>query len=323
MIALVLSLAVVTLGAEALVRGASSLALRARVSPLFIGLTIVGFGTSTPELAASLAATSAGSSDVAIGNVVGSNIFNVAVILGLAALLRPIRIRIVALRRDLLVAILAAGVPFLSIATGGVIPRWLGVALVATLGLYLLGAYREARSQASEQQQIAKAGVQSAVISRPGSPSLVDQTWIQVLLVIVGLAMLILGSRVFVDSALSVAQALGMSELFIGLTIVAAGTSMPELVTSIVAAARHSPDIAVGNVVGSNIFNILGILGITAIAAPQTVHESVLLRDAPIMLLATLALIPILRSGGAVSRWEGGLLLAGYAAYVGSMLVFG
>ncbi|MBZ0269598.1 calcium/sodium antiporter [bacterium] len=320
MITLVLSLAVVTLGAEALVRGASALALRAGVSPLFIGLTIVGFGTSTPELAASLAATTAGSSDVAVGNVVGSGIFNIAVILGLAATFRPIRIRLAALRRDLIVAILAACLPWLALATGGILPRWLGLAFVAALGLYLHVAYRTARRETADQQRVAEAGLRSTVVSRSDAAPRNGKAWMHVLFILAGLALLAFGSRVFVASALDVAQRLGMSELFIGLTIVAAGTSLPELVTSIVAAARNSPDIAVGNVIGSNIFNMFGILGIAAVVSPQTVHPSILLRDTPLMLAATLALIPILRSGGVVSRWEGGLLLAGYAVYLGAML---
>jgi cation:H+ antiporter len=317
---LVLSLVVVTLGAEALVRGASSLARRAGVSPLFIGLTIVGFGTSTPELGASLAATFAGSSDVAVGNVVGSNIFNVAVILGLTAIFRPIRIQLVALRRDLGVAILAACLPWLAVTSGGVIPRWLGGAFLVAQVVYLLGAYRAARNDSADQQRIAAAEVDSALALAPRSSSLGERTWVQVVLVLAGLAFLTIGSRVFVHSALQLARAHGISELVIGLTIVAAGTSLPELVTSIVAAVRRSTDIAVGNVIGSNIFNMFGILGISAAVSPQAVPQLVLLRDTPIMLAATVALIPILRTGGVMSRREGALLLVAYAAYLATML---
>lgn len=319
MIAFVLSLTVVALGADALVRGASALARRAGLSPLFIGLTVVGFGTSTPELGASLSATLASSSDVAVGNVVGSNIFNIAVILGLTALFRPIRIRLEALRRDLLVAILAACLPWFALATGGAIPRWLGIALLVALVAYIHGAYTASRRESDDQCTLAETELQAVFSLRPRSDSLLERTWIAFLLVIGGLALLTVGSRVFVNSALEIAQQAGVSELFIGLTIVAAGTSVPELVTSIVAAIRRSPDIAVGNIVGSNIFNMLGILGFSATVAPQKVNALVLWRDTPIMLVATLALIPILRTGGVVSRWEGGLLLAGYALYVATM----
>jgi len=318
-ITLVLSLAVVTLGADALVRGASALARRAGVSPLFIGLTVVGFGTSTPELGASLAATLADSGDVAVGNVVGSNIFNIAVILGLTALFRPIRIRLEALRRDLLVAILAACLPWLALATGGVTPRWLGLVLLVALATYIHQAYRTSRRESDDQRRLAEAELQSVPSLRPASAAWSERTWIALLLVIAGLALLTVGSRLFVNSALEIARRFGVSDLFIGLTIVAAGTSVPELVTSIVAAIRRAPDIAVGNIVGSNIFNILGILGLSAIVAPQKVNALVLWRDTPIMLVATLSLIPILRTGGVVSRWEGGLLLAGYLLYVAAM----
>ena len=285
------------------------------MSPLFIGLTIVGFGTSTPELGASLS----GSGDVAVGNVVGSNIFNIAVILGLTAVYRPIRIRLAAVRRDLLVAIVAAGVPWLVLATGGTLPRWLGLALLAILGGYAYTAYRGGQRDVTEQRELADRELTSALALPPPSTSRFDRAWIHVTSVAAGLAMLVFGSQLFVGAALALARDLGVSELVIGLTIVAAGTSLPELVTSIVAALRNSPDIAVGNVIGSNIFNVFGILGLCSVVTPQAVNAMVLWRDTPIMLAATLALIPILRSGGVVSRWEGGFLLAGYVVYIGAM----
>jgi cation:H+ antiporter len=319
-VVLLLSLGLVTIGAEMLVRGASALAGRAGVSPLFIGLTIVGFGTSTPELGASLAATLQGSSDVAVGNVVGSNIFNIAVILGLTALYRPIRIRLSALRRDLVVAIAAAGTPWLALTTGGVIPRWMGLALVIALGVYLHGAYRAGRRESAGQQRLAEEEVRAALVLEVPAEGRAERAWIQIVLVAAGLAFLAAGSRVFVDAAMTIARGMGMSELVVGLTIVAAGTSLPELVTSIVAATRNAPDIAVGNIVGSNIFNLLGILGISAVVAPQSVNALILWRDTPILFVATLALIPILRTGGVVSRKEGGVLVAGYAAYLATML---
>lgn len=319
--ALLFSLIVVILGAEALVRGASSLARSAGVSPLFIGLTVVGIGTSTPELGASLAATAAGSSGVAVGNAVGSNIFNILVILGLTALLRPIRIRLAALRRDLIIATVVSCLPWLAATTDGTIPRWMGLLLIAALLVYLWSAYRAGRTESHEQQRIADAGVNAALVPRAPRSTGRSRTPVDILLVAFGLVLLVWGSRVFVVAALEIARGRGVSELVVGLTIVAAGTSLPELVTSVVAAVRGSPDIAVGNVVGSNIFNVLGVLGISAAAAPQTVDRLVLIRDVPIMLAATIALAPILATGGTVSRREGGFLLLAYAVYVGVLII--
>jgi cation:H+ antiporter len=316
---LIVSLGVVTLGAEALVRGASFLALRMGVSPLFIGLTIVGFGTSSPELAASVTATLAGSSDVSVGNAIGSNIFNVGVIVGITALIHPIHAQLRAVRRDLLVAIFAAGVPWLSLAFGGTLPRVAGAFLVSALLAYLLFAYRSSRHASPQDVDLAK----DELLDTVEVPHLrvLDRTWVNVLLVTGGLALLIVGSKVFVGAALTLARAAGMPELLIGLTIVSAGTSLPELVTSIVAGVRRNADIAVGNIIGSNIFNIFGVLGVSAVVRPQVLSTQVLAIDVPVMMLATLALIPMIRSGGAISRKEGVLLLLGYGGYVTILLL--
>ena len=313
------SLAVITLGAEALVRGASMLALRRGVSPLFVGLTIVGFGTSTPELGASLAASLRGASDVAVGNVVGSNVFNIAVILGLTALIRPVRVRLRAVRRDLLVAIAAAAVPWSSLLAGNTINRGIGGLLLVGLVIYVATAYRSAQRAPFEEKKLAEEEVRSTLVAPSARQRLAGLGW-NVLLVLGGLGLLVVGSRAFVDAAIILARSVGMSDLVIGLTIVAAGTSLPELVTSLVAARRRNPDIALGNVIGSNIFNCFGILGTCAIVRPQSVGVEVLVRDTPVMLVATLALIPIMRSGGTISRREGGLLLVGYGVYLGALL---
>lgn len=314
---IVVSLGGVTLGAELLVRGASRLALRAGVSSLFVGLTIVGFGTSSPELGASLTATLRQSSDVAMGNVVGSNLFNIGAILGLTALLQPIRVQLSAVRRDLLVAVGAALVPWLALPFAGQIPRPVGLALVALMAAYLATAYRQARKAAAADVQLVEQEM------RPAHKNARGATIRDVSLVAGGLALLVLGSRGFVDASIAIARQIGWSELVIGLTLVSAGTSLPELVTSLVAIRRGNTDIAVGNVIGSNIFNALGIVGVCASVAPQAVNHTLLVRDAPLMLAASLALLPIMRSGGRISRAEGGVLLGAYVAYVAYLIDVG
>ncbi len=320
-ITLAIALAVVTLGAEALVRGASSLALRLGVSPLFVGLTVVGFGTSSPELAASVVATLGGSAGVSVGNVVGSNIFNIGVIVGITALIYPIRAQLRVIRRDLVIAIVAACAPWLSLAFSGTLPRVAGVLLVMSLLAYVTAAYRTGRRATAEEQGLAKAEVKDS-LEIPRAAWL-GQAWVNAALVVVGLAMLIVGSRYFVSSALVLAKAAGMSELLIGLTVVSAGTSLPELVTSVVAGVRRNPDIAIGNIIGSNIFNILGILGLSAIIRPQTLSADMLTFDVPVMLVATIALVPLIRSAGRISRLEGAMLLVGYCAYVTALVARG
>lgn len=316
-VVLIVSLAVVTAGAEALVRGASGLALRLGVSPLFVGLTIVGFGTSSPELAASITATLRGVTDVSVGNVVGSNIFNVAVILGIAALIYPIRVKLAAVRRDLGVAIAASVVPLAALLFDGRIGRAAGGTFVVVLAVYLVVSYRAARHGDAQARERARGQLDTTVAvpsARPGSP------WRNVLFVVAGLLLLIAGARYFVGAAIDVARSLGWSERVIGLTIVAAGTSLPELATSVVAGIRRSPDIAIGNVIGSNIFNVLGILGASAMIRPQGIARAVMTVDVPVMLAVTLALLPIMKTGGRISRVEGAMLLGGYGVYLAFLL---
>ena len=311
---IVAGLVAITLGAEILVRGATRLALRAGVSPLFVGLTIVGFGTSTPELGASIVATLEGASEVSAGNVVGSNLFNLGVILGLTAVVRPIHVQLRAVRRDLVVAFGAAALLFASAPMGGV-PRWAGPVLLVVLASYLAVSYRAARRSSAAERALADAELESTLPGSRAAEQRAGRPAVDVALVLAGLALLVVGSKFFVGSALGLARGLGVPELVIGLTVVSAGTSLPELVTSIVAARRGNSDIAIGNVIGSNIFNALGILGAAAIVGPQTVPAALLYVDVPLMLLATLALVPILKNDGRISRVEGALLLGGYAVY--------
>ncbi len=310
---LIASLAVLTLGAEALVRGAAALAKRMGVSSFFIGLTIVGFGTSAPELATGVTSAIRGMPDINVGNVVGSNIFNIAVILGITALIAPIPVNTRLVRKEAAIVIAVAFAPYLALASGGVMQRWVGGLLVALLGVYLwrgfLAGRREGAAEAAAERELERElGIRPTARAR--SP-VVDGV-----LIAMGLAMLVVGARLLVDSAVSIARTLNISELAIALTIVAGGTSAPELATSLIAALRKQSDISVGNILGSNIFNILGIMGVTSLALPQRVSEQVMWMDAPVMIAASVACLPIMMSGGKISRIEGGGLLAAYAAYL-------
>lgn len=313
---LVVSLGLLTLGAELLVRGSVRIAQRAGLSSFFIGLTIVGFGTSTPELAASLAAAMRGQGDIAVGNVIGSNIFNIAVILGIAAIVCPIPIKVAAVKREGLIVILAGAVPFAALLTGGVIGRPLGAVLVAGLCAYLYMAYRAGKRDAH-------ADLLTELEKEVGvEPSKSDGSVVLSLVFLAcGLGLLIFGARVLVDSATTIARGAGISELVIGLTIVAAGTSMPELATSAVAALRRQPDIAIGNVLGSNIFNIFGILGVTCIVRPQMVADQVFVLDGPVMLGLSVLLLPLMFSASRISRAEGVVLLACYGGYLATLFL--
>ncbi len=312
------ALAVLSLGAEFLVRGASALALRFGLSPLFVGLTIVGFGTSAPELAASVTATLDGKTGVSVGNVVGSNILNIALILGLTAIVRPIALSIRTIRHDLPWVAGVAFVPLLAIPFGMQVPRWMGIALVAMMVIYLALAYRRARAAPAAESAAEEKELETALSIVPGR--LAATGWFNTILVVIGLGLLVVGARYFVLSAVDLARAWGMSELAIGLTVVAAGTSMPELVTSIVAAIKRTPDVVVGNIIGSNLFNMLGILGTAAIVGPQAVGQQVIYLDTPMMVLVSLALGPLMATGGKLSRTEGLLLVMAYIAYVGVLL---
>ena len=303
------ALLLLTLGAELLVRGSIDLARRWGLSSFVIGLTIVGFGTSMPELVTSVAAATADRGDIAVGNVIGSNIFNLAVILGLAALICPIPIRLAAVRREVWFVIAAAAVPWIAILAGGSIGRFVGVALLLLLALQITLSIAQGRREGREL--LVDLGSVGAPVATRG-----HGIWLPTLLIGAGLGLLVAGAGLLVDTATSIARDLGVSELAIGLTIVAAGTSTPELVTSVVAALRKQPEIAVGNVLGSNIFNMFGILGVTATIRPQTVPEQVLLLDTPLMLALSIALLPIVGSHARISRAEGAILFIAYLAYL-------
>jgi cation:H+ antiporter len=305
----IVGLVFLIIGAEALVRGASRLAAVLRISPLVIGLTVVAFGTSSPELAVSVKSVLSGQAGIAVGNVVGSNIFNVLFILGLSALIVPLVVSQQLVRLDVPLMI-ALSVIVLILSLDENFSRADGLMLVAGLVIYVWFLIYQSRRESIE--------VRAEYAKELGTESYAIISWVKnIVLVLGGLALLVLGSRWLVDGAVSFAQYLGVSELVVGLTIVAAGTSLPEVVTSVIAAIRGERDIAVGNIVGSNIFNIMAVLGFASIIAPTGIEVStaVIGFDIPVMIAVALACLPIFFTGGVISRQEGILLLGYYVAY--------
>jgi cation:H+ antiporter len=309
-----LGLAALAVGAQLLVRGASKLALSLGISPLVVGLTVVAFGTSAPETAVSVGSAFSGQADIAVGNVVGSNIFNVLFVLGVAALIAPLVVHSQLIRQEVPIMI-GASVLLLVLAQNGHIGR-----VEAGLLLALLGAYTVFLVVQSRRQTAAAAGEAPAAEPQTGW----DRHWAaQLALIAGGLALLVLGAGWLVDAAIAAARALGVSELVIGLTIVAAGTSLPEVAASLAATFKGERDIAVGNVVGSNTFNILGCLGLAGLVAPQglPVAPAVLNFDGWVMLAVAVATLPAFLTGRCVARWEGLVFLFYSAAYVAYLIL--
>jgi cation:H+ antiporter len=298
-------------GAELLVRGASRIALELRIPPLIVGLTVVAFGTSAPELAVSTNAAVSGSADIALGNVVGSNIFNVLLILGLSALIKPLVVSSGLTRIDVPVMI-GGSITLLLMAWDGRLDRLDGALLLMGMAAYT--AYLIARGR-----RVATAEPGGAPPERRGTRG----RGLDAALIAVGLVLLVLGSGWVVEGARLIAARMGVGELVIGVTIVAAGTSLPELATSLIAILRGQRDIAMGNVVGSNIFNILAILGITATLMPAGLDVTPALAtfDIPVMTAVALICLPVLLSGARIARWEGLVLLGFYVAYTAMLAV--
>jgi cation:H+ antiporter len=311
-------LALLVIGAGALVRGASRLALSLGISPLVVGLTIVAFGTSAPEIAVSVGAVLDGRTDIAIGNVVGSNILNVLLILGISALIAPLVVDIQLIRQEVPI-MLGASVLLLALVLDGGLSALEGALLVALLIAYtvflIVQSRRETQAARDEFARALPAAARGAW----------DSHWAaQGGLIVAGLAALVLGSDYLVQASVAFAKAMGVSDVVIGLTIVAAGTSMPEIATSVAAALKGERDIAVGNVVGSNSFNILGCLGLSGLAsggAGLAVAPSLLSFDIWVMLAVALACLPVFLSGREIARWEGALFLGYYVAYVAYLLL--
>ena len=300
---LIVGLILLVVGAEGLVRGASALALRLGLTPLIVGLTVVAFGTSTPELVVSLEAALAGKGAIAAGNVVGSNIANIGLILGFVALLRPMSVQAQLVRLDLP---LLVGVSILmpALLWGGLL-RWEAAILAALLLVYVAIAVRLARRDA-------KASAAMAADAVPRKPTSLPM---QLLFIAGGLGLLIYGADLFVEAAVRAAREAGVSERVVGLTLVAVGTSLPELATSLIAAYRGESDLAVGNVVGSNLFNALGILGVAGLVRPLA-DSGLAPLDLGMMLLFAVLLLPLAKSGLVISRKEGLLFLAIYGVYM-------
>lgn len=295
-------------GAEAMLHGAVSIATRMGISQLVVGLTLVAFGTSSPELSLDVSAALQGSTELAFGDLVGSNIANIGLILGIAAIICPLRIHMRLLRAELPIAI-AVSLLVLALAWDGVISRQDGLFMLAAFVLFLGYSYRAARKESAKvKAQLEEEAEETTLRGEP-----LGKSW---LLVAVGLAGLVIGAQLMVYSAVGAAKLLGVSELLIGLTIVAIGTSLPELATSTVAARRGDADIVVGNVIGSNIFNMLLILAIVAIIEPVPVATQSLYVDLPIMIAFVAALAPIMLRGMVITRREGMLLVAGMAAFL-------
>lgn len=290
-------------GGEFLVRGAANVARSYRISPMVIGLTIVGFGTSTPELLVSLNAALDGASSIAVGNVLGSNIANILLILGLTALIYPVAVDGRRVWKDLAFMVGAAVLLWIMLLGDGLSRIEAGVLVAALVGFLVL-SFLSGRTEAEETD-----------------PEALTPVWKSALITLGGLVVLMVGARLLVDSSTQIARSFGISEAVIGLTIVAVGTSLPELATSVIAAWRRHSEIAVGNVIGSNIFNVLGILGITGLVLPiEGLDPRFLREDMPWVLGSSLLLVLLAFALKGVPRWAGVLLLAAYGGYVALML---
>ena len=306
---LLVGVALLTAGGEGFIRGALGLAKKWGLSALFCGLVIVGFGTSMPELFVSVNAALNNQPDIAIGNVIGSNIANVLLILGLCAMIMPLTVAPISLRRDALMVI-AASVLCIALSSKGVISFAEGLLLLGALAAYLTWAYLSEKGQSAPAAELHAAEGQE-IENVPQS-----MFW-SVVQLVVGLGLLIAGSQILLKGAVGIAHGLGVSEAVIGLTLVAFGTSLPELTISIIAALRKHADVAVGNILGSNIFNLLGILGVSSLIKPIQVTGRVAEFDQWVMLAVALVLLLFLYTGRRLSRTEGGMLFLAYVAYIG------
>ena len=303
-------LALLSFGADWLVRGASELAIRAGLTPLVVGLTVVAFGTSAPELVVSLKANLDPNTqaDIAVGNIVGSNICNIALLLGIAALIRPLVVGSQVVRREipLLLVITAA---FVAMIWDGELARWEGILMTVGIILYVFTSLRIAKNNPDDP--VAKVEIPEEALAEAAGRG---AWWKSLVWILLGLGGLVFGADRLVTSGVAIATAFGVSQIVIGLTLVALGTSLPELATTIAAVRRKETDIIAGNIIGSNVFNILAVMGIASAVKPITV-QSLNRIDLAVMCGFTLALVPILFRGRTINRIEGGLLLVGYLSY--------
>jgi len=297
-------------GAEILVRGSSNIATLFKIPPLVVGLTIVAFGTSSPELAVSIQSALAGKTDISLGNVVGSNVFNVLFILGISAIITPLLVSRQLIKLDVPIMI-GGSLLVLIMALDGNFSLIDGVIMFAIFIGYTVFMIKTAR----KEDKLMEADIPKDLL--PESPVTPGKWWLYVIFIVSGLGLLVVGSNWLVEGAVIIAKMFGLSDLVIGATIVAAGTSLPEVATSVIASIRRQQDIAVGNVVGSNIFNIFAVLGLTGIISPGgiDVATSALRFDIPVMIATMVACLPIFFTGNLISRWEGVLFLGYYVAF--------
>jgi cation:H+ antiporter len=298
-IELAIGVVVIYFGAEWLVRSSSSIAHRLNIRPAIAGLTLVAIGTSAPELVVSTLAAMRGSGGMAVGNIIGSNVANIGLVLGIAALVSPVHVERTLIRREVPIC-LGAAILFYLLSLDGSLNRIDGLILIGSLVAFIAVGTKMAMAERESGNKQVVAGAM----------------WKSGLLALLGIMLLAIGGRLLVGSAIFVAKHYGISEIFVGITMVAIGTSLPELATSVVASVKGENDICVGNVIGSNIYNILLVMGVVAIVQPIPIASSLLRCEFPFMLGATILMLPILRSGFRISRVEGGVLLAGYAAFV-------
>lgn len=304
-------LVILVLGGEATIRGAVGLARVLGVSPAMIGLTVVAFGTSAPELMVSLQASWEGAPDIAVGNVVGSNIANILLILGAGALIAPLICDPAVVRRDGMAMIAAMGL-LLALGLSGIIVAWQGVLMLTVLVAYVVGSYMLDRKNSTAVADLHAREAEET----EGVP---ESTLLVVVYVVVGLIGLIGGAKLLVDGAVGLARAGGVSESVIGLSLIAIGTSLPELAATVAAAMRRHTDIAIANVLGSNLFNVLLILGAASLVAPLPVAPDIAAVDLWVMMAAAAVLLPIMITGKHITRIEGIVMLVLYAAYIASM----
>ncbi|MBA4188900.1 MAG: calcium:sodium antiporter [Planctomycetaceae bacterium] len=299
-----LGLVILSIAAEWLIRGAVRVARALGVSPFVVGFTVIGFGTSAPEMVVSVSAALKGSSDIALGNVVGSNIANIGLVLGIAAIVSPLAARMRLLTVEVPLVIVAS-LLLLFLCRDNRLSRGDGIALlVAFLGLCVY-MFRSARQESSEiKEEVGK--------SADGHM----RVWVATILMIVGLAGLIGGAHLMVTSAVQLARDLGVTEWLIGLTVVAVGTSLPEIAAGVAAAYRGQPDLVLGNIAGSNLFNILLVLGTTLTIQPIRISDSIVMNEIPVMVMFSLLLLVTVANGMIVHRWEGAILIAAYAGFI-------
>lgn len=311
----VIGLIMLVAGADVLVRGAGRLAVSAGISPLVVGLTVVAFGTSAPEMAVSVQAAASGNGAIAVGNVIGSNICNVLLILGLSAAIAPLVVAQKLIRVDTPLVI-AASVLAWVLAMDGTLGFWDGLLLFVGIIVYTVFAVVQSRRESRAVQAEYDREIGTKKHGAKGYA-------LDALFIVVGLGLLVQGSDWLVDGATTMARAFGVDDVLVGLTIVAVGTSLPELATSVLASIKGERDIAVGNVIGSNLFNLLGVLGLAGLFAPEgiPVAQSMILVDFPIMLAVAVACLPVFFSGHLIARWEGFVFLGYYVAYTAFLIL--